>query len=177
MSAGHARGHRCGVLRAIPGRDGRRLWRCGLGRRRAGWRPRPGRDPGEHRARWDGLVRLNEDLGQRSGGRGGHLGVHLVGGDLHKLVAFGYRIAHLFQPLEHRALGDRVAHLGELDVDELGFGRGRLGGRGSRSIATDLDDAEHRAHGHGLVRLDEDLRQRSGGRGGHLRVDLVSRDV
>ena len=39
------------------------------------------------------------------------------------------------------------------------------------------DAAEHRAHGHGLVGLHEDLGERAGDGRGHLGVDLVGRDL
>ena len=87
----------------------------------------------------DRLVRLDQDLGDRAGDGRGQLGVDLVGGDLDERVVDCDRVAHLHAPLEHRALGDRVAHLREGDVDELAVllrrrllgaaGRGRRGRR------------------------------------------------
>ena len=56
-------------------------------------------------------------LRQRAGGRRGHLGVDLVGGDLDQRLVGLHRVAHLLQPLEHGALGDRLAHLGHRDLD------------------------------------------------------------
>ncbi len=89
--------------------------------------PRCG-DAAEDAAHGHRLVHLDEDLGDRAGHGRGHLGVHLVGGDLHQRVVHGHGVAHLLEPLEHRALGHRVAHLGEGHVHQLrGLRRPRSG--------------------------------------------------
>ena len=49
----------------------------------------------------------------------GHLGVDLVGRDLDHGLALLDRIALRDVPLEHGALGHRLAHLGHLDLDSL----------------------------------------------------------
>ena len=45
------------------------------------------------------------------GGRGGHLGVDLVGGHLDQRLVGLDAVADLLEPLEDRSLGDRLAHL------------------------------------------------------------------
>ncbi len=58
-----------------------------------------------------------------------------------------------------------------------GFGLGRALGRGSLAAGAAADLAELRADVDRLAFLDEDLRQRPGGRARHLGVDLVGRDL
>ena len=54
---------------------------------------------------------------ERARGGRGHLGVDLVGGDLDQRLVGVDAVAHLLQPLEDRALGDRLAHLGHGDLN------------------------------------------------------------
>ena len=61
-----------------------------------------------------GALRIS---GDHARGRGRDLGVDLVGRDLDDGLALVDEIALLLVPFEDRALGDRLAHLGHLDLD------------------------------------------------------------
>ena len=147
--------------------------------------PGPGGDPADDLADRDGLARLGEDLGDGAGRGGGHLGVDLVRGDLDDRGVGLDRVADGLGPLEHDALGDRLAHLRHDDVDQLGLarlglvGRGRRGrvrrGRGAAVGGRDLGEDGADADGVALggVQLDDG----AGDRGGDLCVDLVGRDL
>ena len=75
-------------------------------------------------------------------------------------------------PLEHRALGDRIAHLREGDVHELGLGGVRFGGLGlaaarrRRSSPSTSISPSTAPTGDRRVRLGEDLDERAGGGAG-----------
>ncbi len=96
----------------VVGRLGARLHRS---LRRSGSRL----DTEEHGADGHGLVGVDQDLGDRARHGRRHLGIDLVGRDLDERVIDGDHVAGLHEPLEHRALGDGIAHLGEGDVDQL----------------------------------------------------------
>ena len=94
-------------------------------------------DDGQVGADRDGLVLLSEDLGQFAGGRGGDLGVDLVGGDLQQRLVDGDVVALSLQPAGDGALGDGLAQRrhrhgrAALDGPAAGrFGGGLLIGRG-----------------------------------------------
>jgi hypothetical protein len=70
----------------------------------------------EHRSHRHRLVGLDEDLGDDAFGGGGHLGVDLVGRDVDDGLLGLDVVPHLLAPFEHRALGDRLAHLGHGDL-------------------------------------------------------------
>ena len=104
----------------------------------------------DHLADRDRLAGLGEDLGH--GARGGrrHLGVDLVGGDLDDRLVGRDRVADRLGPLEHDALGDRLAHRRHDDVDVLRLGRSArlrlgLGRRGRRGAVRGSDLGEHGA--------------------------------
>ena len=59
---------------------------------------------------------LGGDLGQRSGGWSGHLGVDLVGRDLDQRLVGLDAVADLLQPPKDGAFGDRLPHLGHGDL-------------------------------------------------------------
>ena len=104
---------------AVPGR--RRLGAGGAG---AGYRPRPprsgGRQSRERLAHVDRLAVGDEQLEDRAALRGGHLGVDLVGRDRDERLVLGDRVAGLLVPLDHGALGDRLAHLRHDDLERPG---------------------------------------------------------
>ncbi len=52
----------------------------------------------------------------------GHLGVHLVGGDLDQRLVGRDRVALLLMPFENRAFGHRFAHRGHRDLNRCGRG-------------------------------------------------------
>ena len=87
-------------------------------------------DHGQHGADLDGLVLLDPDLQQRAGGRGGDLGVDLVGGDLQQRLVGLDRVADLLEPAAHRALGDALAQCGQGHL-------GPAGGAATRIAAAD----------------------------------------
>jgi len=62
------------------------------------------------------VVNRRDQLRDRPGSRRRHLGVDLVGRDLDDGVALFDEIALRDVPLEHYPLGDRLAHLGHLDL-------------------------------------------------------------
>ena len=72
---------------------------------------RAGGHLGQRLADLNGVVGGDEKLGDRARGRGRHLGVDLVGRDLDHRVALVDLVALGDVPLEHRALGHRLAHL------------------------------------------------------------------
>ncbi len=74
-----------------------------------------GVDLGDRGADGDGLPIGDEDLRDRPGDLGRHLGVHLVGDDLEERVVLLDGVAFLDQPALDRAFGDRFAQLGHLD--------------------------------------------------------------
>ena len=99
--------------------------RVGSARLRGGLRAvRAGAHAADHLADGHGVAGLGEDLGHRAARGRGDLGVDLVGGDLDDRLVGLDRVADLLGPLEHVALGDRLAHLRHDDVDDLGLGRG-----------------------------------------------------
>ena len=112
VPSGHARRVTRGARRGGLGGRGRG---CGRGR----GAPAPALMRADHLADRHGVAGVGEDLGQRPGGGGGDLGVHLVGGDLDDRLVRIDRVAGLLGPLEHGALGDRLAHRGHRDVDRL----------------------------------------------------------
>ena len=65
----------------------------------------------------DGRAGAVQDLRQLAAGRGGHLGVHLVGGDLEQRLVLGDILALVLEPADDGPLGDRLAHLRHHDVD------------------------------------------------------------
>ena len=83
----------------------------------AGAAPLPRRHPRDDLADVHRVAGVGEQLGERAGGGRGDLGVHLVGRDLDDRLVLGDRVAGLLGPLEDRALGDRLAHRGHLDLD------------------------------------------------------------
>ncbi len=101
---GHARGGAGAIARSVPA----------------------GLELGERLADLDHLVRALEDLRQRPRGGGWDLGIDLVGRDLDEGLALLDAIPLLLEPVEHRPLGDRLAHRGHLDLD--GFDRGHYDG-------------------------------------------------
>ncbi len=74
-------------------------------------------------------------LGDRAARGSGHLGVDLVGRDLDDRVALGDRVADGDVVLEHGALGDRLAHLGHLDLDLGALGVAAIPSASPRSAA------------------------------------------
>ena len=62
----------------------------------------------------------DEDLGQDAGGRGGDLGVDLVGRHLEERLVPGDLVADLLHPPGDRALGDGLAELRHGDVSQRG---------------------------------------------------------
>jgi hypothetical protein len=85
---------------------------AGAGRGRA-----LGRELDQERADLDGVAlgRVDLDDGARDGR--GDLGVDLVRRDLHEGLVGGDRVALLLVPLEDRALGDRLSHRRERDLN------------------------------------------------------------
>ena len=77
---------------------------------RGGPRAVGGRDLGEDGADVDGVALGEVDLHDGSGGRGGDLGVDLVGRDLDERLVLGDRVALLLVPLQDGAVGDRLTH-------------------------------------------------------------------
>ena len=75
--------------------------------------------PADHLSDRDRVAGLREDLGDGAGRGRGHLGVDLVGRDLDDRLVRLDRVADLLGPLEHDALGDRLAHRRHHDVDGL----------------------------------------------------------
>jgi hypothetical protein len=69
----------------------------------------------------DLVIDLNEKLRDDPVGRSGHLCVDLVGRDLDHRVALADEVALGHVPFENDALGDRLAHLGHLDLDGRGL--------------------------------------------------------
>ena len=65
----------------------------------------------------DDVVWCGENLGDHAGGGCRNLGVDLVGRDFDKSVALGDLLALGDMPLEDRSLGDRLPHLGHLQLD------------------------------------------------------------
>jgi hypothetical protein len=65
----------------------------------------------------DLIVDLDKKLGNDPVGRRRHLGIDLVGRDLDHRVALVDEVPLGHVPLEHDALGDRLPHLGHLDLD------------------------------------------------------------
>ncbi len=76
-------------------------------------------DTADHGAHGDGLIRLDQQLGDRAGHGRRQLRVDLVGGDLDQRVVLGDLVARLHEPLENGALGHRIAHLRDRHVDDL----------------------------------------------------------
>ena len=76
----------------------------------------------EHGSHLNCLIGFREDLYKCSGGRGGNLRVDLVGRYLDERLVGLDPVAHLLQPPQHRALGDRLPHLGHGDLDARGAG-------------------------------------------------------
>ena len=76
----------------------------------------------EHRSHLNCLIGLSEDLYKRSGGWGGNFRVDLVGRYLDERLVGLHPVAHLLEPAQHRALGDRLAHLGHGYLDARGAG-------------------------------------------------------
>jgi hypothetical protein len=74
-------------------------------------------DPRENGIDADRLSFLHEDLGQGTRGRGGNLGVDLVGRDLEERLVALQLIANLLRPFRQGALDDTFAHLGHYDID------------------------------------------------------------
>ena len=108
-----------GDLRAVGNLDlGRLGGGARLGRGGGLCRLRAGRHAGDHLPDGDGLAGLGQDLRDRPGGGRRHLRVHLVGGDLDERLVGRDRVADLLRPLEHDALGDRLAHLRHDDVED-----------------------------------------------------------
>jgi hypothetical protein len=163
---------------------GRRDLRAATG---AGAELQPRDDLADH----DGRALLGEDLGDRAGGGSGQLHVDLVGGDLDDGVAVVDVVADLDRPLQDGALGDGLPAGGRRDVHDLA-GRVAGGGIGGRGCATpvaaaavrrsavagaDRDLGEHGAHLHGVALCGVDLHDGPARWRGHLRVDLVGRDL
>ena len=65
-------------------------------------------DDGELDADIDRLVLLDLDRGQHAGGRRGHLGVDLVGGDLQQRLVGLDMVSFVLQPAGHGAFGDAL---------------------------------------------------------------------
>src|SRR6202521_5658716 len=110
-------------LHGLRGLDRRRL-----GNRRRGWSflgrrvsVRADGNFSQRRTYRNGLSRLGEDLHQGAARGRGHLGIHLVGGDLTQAFAFANLVAGLLEPLGDGPLGDRLTHLRKGDL------HGRLG--------------------------------------------------
>ena len=76
-------------------------------------------DLGQRLADLDRLVGLHQELGDGAAGGRRDLGVDLVGGDLDHGLALLDRIPLRDVPLEHGALGHRLAHLGHQDLNRL----------------------------------------------------------
>ena len=77
-----------------------------------------GVDARDHGRDRDGLALLHEDLDDRAGGRGRHLGVDLVGRDLDDRLVGLDPVADLLRPAADRAFRDADAHLGHDHVYE-----------------------------------------------------------
>ena len=93
------------------------MWR---GRRsgRGGWGSLAGfADDGQFAADRDGVVLVGDDLGQYARGRGGDLGVNLVGGDLQQWLIGHHGVALLLEPAGDGSLGDTLTECGHLDGD------------------------------------------------------------
>ena len=191
VSACDARGHggrvpavgdgcACGRLRlgGFGARLDRAVRRAGIG---AGARS----NATQHRADRHSLVGLDEDLLDRARHWGGHLGIDLVGGDLDQRVVDGDGVARLHPPFEDGALGHRIAHLRERDVDNLAAACGRLiaacgrlvGRRRGGSVAVGVYLAEHASHLNRLIGFRGDVYKRSGHRRRNLGIDLVGGDL
>src|ERR1019366_5338642 len=83
----------------------------------------------------DCLAFLHQDLGKRAGGRGGNLGVHLVGGNLKERLVALDALAGLFVPLGQGAFHNAFAHLGHDDVGHISSpSRDRKSGRSERRV-------------------------------------------
>ena len=125
-AAGHG-GRPVAVAVPVRGRGGRCRSRLAVAARRCrGLRRRGarGRDLGQRLADLHGLVGLLEDLHDRPARGRGDLGVDLVGRDLDHGLALLDGVALLLVPLEHGALGHRLAHLGHRQRDRLAVRRG-----------------------------------------------------
>ena len=177
LGAGDARGDRSCIARPVArGRGGAIGGRALVGALGRGLHGPAGCARARLDAAQDGSDRdrgigLDQDLGDRARGRGGNLGVDLVGGDLYQRVVDRNSIANRNLPLEHRALGHGIAHLGEGDFHEF------VGLSGRRPVAVDLDLTQHGPDRDGRVRFGQDLRERARGGGGQLGVDLVRGDL
>ena len=68
------------------------------------------------------LVGAHEDLGQHPRRRRGDLGVDLVGGHFDQRLVNRDGVPLGLEPLEHRSLGDRLAHCGHDDLDRRPLG-------------------------------------------------------
>ena len=97
----------------------RRRRRC---RRRRCRAPPSGGDLGEHRADGDGVALGGVDLDDGAGGGRGDLGVDLVGRDLDEGLVGLDGVALLLVPLEDGALGHRLAHRRQRDLNCGGDG-------------------------------------------------------
>ncbi len=97
---------------------GRTSVASGFGAALAGAAPLPDLHARDDLADGHGVAGLGEQLRDRAGSWRGDLGVHLVGGDLDERLVLGDAVADGLRPLEDRALGDRLAHRGHLDLDD-----------------------------------------------------------
>jgi hypothetical protein len=132
----------------------------------------------QHRPDRDRLVRFDEDLLNRARNGRWDLGVDLVRGDLDERVVNRNAVTGLHTPLQHGALGDRVAHLREGDVDQLAAALRRLlGRRPGGSVAVGLYFAEHASHLNRFIGFGGDVYKRSGHGRRDLGIDLVGRDL
>jgi hypothetical protein len=181
VGASDARGHRRRVpaVRGRCSRGGLRL--SGLGARldrAVALGCGPGGDPAQHGADRHCLIGLDEDLRDRARDRRGDLRVDLVRGDLDERVVDRDGVAHLHAPLEHGALGDRIAHLREGNVSQLAADRGRVVRRcRSGSLAVGLYLAEHTSHLNRVIGFGGDVYKRSGCGCRNLGIHLVGRDL
>ena len=115
-------GHRVRVAgRLRDGLRGRRPGRPGLAAGHRAGTVRGVVDDRELGADRDRLVLGDRDAAQDAGGRGGDLGVHLVGGDFEQRFVRLYALAFLLEPARDGALGDALAELGHGYRDRHGL--------------------------------------------------------
>ena len=114
-------------------------------------------DLGQDRADGDGVARGGADPGQGARRGRGHVGVHLVGGDLDEGLALRDGFAFLLVPFEDGALADRLAH------------------RRQRHLGSRVHCHDQRIHSRRRVPRDVHAANRTGRSVSTARMDLGSR--